>query len=220
MIPFIADLNNFFLFIGQIVITILVFILLVSLTASILIIYSFKTNRLLFPNFMLSIIILLEGVVKTILRFMRMDDSIVDRMAIQLKNRLSIGRFKEIPNDKSMIFFPQCLRNINCPSKLTSEGLQCINCGLCQIGNVKKKAEELGYQVFVVPGSSFIKRMVKKYKPVGILGVGCMLEIKNGLDMCSNIGVIGVGVELEKAGCVATELEWEELYKILNIEDD
>lgn len=207
--------TDLFVFIGQSVLIIVLFILFISLTTSILIVHSFITGRFLFPNFMLSIIVLLEGVLKAFFRLIRLDDSIIDKTAIQLQNRVSFRQFSGIPKDKRLIFFPQCLRDIECPSKLSSEGIQCINCGRCEIGIAKEKAENMGYKVFIVPGSSFIKRMVKKYRPKGIIGIGCRFEVKNGLDMCSNIGVVGVGIELNKSGCIATELEWDEFYALL-----
>lgn len=209
--------TDIFIFIGQLVVIISLSTLLISFITSILIVHSFITGRFLFPNFMLSIIILLEGVLKAIFRLVRLDDSIIDRTAIQLQNKVSFRQFYNIPNNERIIFFPQCLRSIECPSKLGPEGLQCINCGRCEIGNAKEKAEDLGYKVFIVPGSSFIKRMVKKYRPKGIIGIGCKFEVKNGLDMCSNIGVVGVGMELETSGCLATELNWEEFYKLLEL---
>jgi hypothetical protein len=207
--------TDIFVFIGQVVVIISLTTLFISLIASILIVYSFITGRFLFPNFMLSIIVLLEGVLKAIFRLVILDDSIIDRTAIQLQNKVSFRQFHKIPNNERMIFFPQCLRSIECPSKLSPEGLQCIKCGRCEIGNAKEKAEDLGYKVFIVPGSSFIKRMVEKYHPKGIIGIGCKFEVKNGLDMCSNIGLVGVGMELETSGCLATELDWEKFYELL-----
>lgn len=214
------SLNDVFILIGEAVIVFVIFIIMVSSFASILIIYSFKTSRFLFPNFMLSIIILLEGVVKAIFRLVRQDDSIVDHISIRLQNRVSMTRFKKIPINDRMIFFPQCLRSIDCPSKLSPEGIQCTNCGMCEISRAKERAEDMGYRVFIVPGSSFIKRMVKKYRPKGIIGVGCRFEAKSGLDMCSSIGVVGIGVELDTTGCVATQLKWDGFYRVLEIESN
>ena len=63
------------------------------------------------------------------------------------------------------IFMPQCVRSTECPAKLTPEGIKCVNCGRCSVGEAKKYAEGLGYRFFIVPGSSFIKRIIKKYRP-------------------------------------------------------
>jgi hypothetical protein len=135
-------------------------------------------------------------------------------VGISLKNKISLRKFKETPVNKRMIFFPQCLRAVTCPSKLSPEGMQCTNCG-CDVGNAKKSAEALGYKVFIVPGSSFIKRLVRKHKPSAILGVGCMTEVKAGLEMCERLNLYGVGLVLEKAGCVSTVLDWDKFYEFI-----
>jgi len=77
------------------------------------------------------------------------------------------------------------------------------------------RAERLGYRVFIVPGSSFIERVVKIYRPQAILGVGCKAEVKNGLDVFQGRGVAAVGITLKRAGCVSTDLDWDVLYEHL-----
>ena len=72
----------------------------------------------------------------------------------------------------------------------------------------------MGYRVFIGPGSSFIKRMVKKYRPGGIIGVGCILEVKEGLDLCDRLGIPGMGVVTLKDGCVETCVNWSEVFDV------
>lgn len=208
------EFEPLFTIIGQAVVYLVIFLFIIAVTVSLLIAYSFKTERFIFPNFMLFSITLLETVVKALFRLAKMDDSIVDDVGISLKNKISLRKFRDTTINKRMIFFPQCLRAATCPSKLSPEGMQCINCG-CDLGNAKKSAEALGYRVFIVPGSSFIKRLVRKHKPEAILGVGCMTEVKAGLEMCERLDLFGVGLVLEKAGCVSTVLDWDKFYEFI-----
>jgi len=108
------------------------------------------------------------------------------------------------------------LRSTECPAKLTPEGIACIGCGRCDIGEAKKFSEKMGYKLFIVPGSSFIKRIIKKYRPRGIIGVGCQMEIKEGLDLCHRYGLPAVGVPLLQNGCVSTKLDWDQFYDTLS----
>jgi hypothetical protein len=212
------ELESLFRVIGEAVVYFALFFLIVAVLGSLLIVYSFKTERFVFPNFMLFSITLLENVVKALFRFVKMDDSIVDIVGISLKNKISLRKFRETPVDKRMIFFPQCLRAVTCSSKLSQEGMQCTNCG-CELGKAKKNAEDIGYKVFIVPGSSFIKRLVRKHKPEAILGVGCMTEVKAGLEMCERLNLSGVGIVLEKAGCVSTVLDWDRFYEFIEFDE-
>jgi len=72
----------------------------------------------------------------------------------------------------------------------------------------------MGYRVFVVPGSSFIKRMVKKYRPKAIIGVGCLSEVKEGIDMADKMGLVAMGVVTAKEGCVETFVSWADVYEM------
>lgn len=213
------EIESLFTIIGEVVVYLAAFLLLLAIVGSFLIGYSFKTEKFIFPGFMLFSITLLETLVKALFRFIKMDDSIVDNVGITLKNKISLRKFRDTPIKERLIFFPQCLRALNCPSKLSSEGMQCISCGACEIGKAKKTAEMLGYKVYIVPGSSFIRRLVLKHKPSAILGVGCMTEIKAGLEMCEKIQLFGVGMVLEKAGCVSTVLDWDKFYKFIEMEN-
>lgn len=209
--------ESFYLVIGQIIVYFFLIIVVMTVFIAIFVIYSFRTGKFPFPNVVLSGTLVLEGLVKALFRLFEIDDSIVDNVVIRLRNKISLKRFESLPFDKKAIFLPQCLRSVDCPAKLSPEGIQCINCGQCNIGGTKKILEHLGYMVFVVPGSSFIKRMIVKYKPGAILGVGCISELKGGLDLCHRFGVPAVAIPLDKDGCVSTTLDWDVFYHTTKI---
>jgi len=212
------EIDSLFILIGKIVIFGAVVLLILAVLGSLLIAYSFKTERFIFPNFMLFSITVLETIVKAMFRLVGVDDSIVDDVGIALKNKISLRKFRETPINKRLIFLPQCLRAADCPSKLSPEGMKCIDCGHCEVGHAIKSAEIIGYKVFIVPGSSFIKRLVRKHKPNAILGVGCITEIKAGLEMCEKLNLFGVGLVLDRAGCVSTTLNWDNFYEFIEID--
>ena len=56
--------------------------------------------------------------------------------------------------------------------------------------------------------------MVRKYHPKAILGVGCISEVKEGLEMADKLGLISMGVVTLKEGCVETMVNWEEVLEI------
>lgn len=202
-------------------------LLLVSLALSALIIliillllaYSFRTGNILFPNVMVTGIMFFEGPIRIILRTLRVDDTRMDLITIRMKNQAIYPMFRKIPYNKRAIFLPQCLRSITCPAVLSPEGIKCRSCGACGISEARKEAEKLGYMFFVVPGSSFIMRMVQKYKPEGIIGVGCMYEVRDGLDIMHSHRIPAIGVMLERSGCVNTQLDWDRLFAAMHAID-
>src|SRR4030066_2308014 len=142
------EIEPLFTLIGKAVVYFAAFLLIIAIVGSFLIGYSLKTEKFIFPGFMLFSITLLETLVKALFRLIKMDDSIVDDVGIALKNKISLRKFRETPVNKRLIFFPQCLRAVDCPSKLSPDGMKCINCGHCEVGNAIKSAESIGYKVF------------------------------------------------------------------------
>jgi len=106
---------------------------------------------------------------------------------------------------------------MECPSALTTEGLICKRCNRCDIGRSIDELEGQGCKVFIVPGSTFVKRLIKKYHPKGIVGVGCLMEVKEGLEMTDRIGLIAMGVITSKDGCVETVLDWNALSDVVSM---
>jgi len=177
-----------------------------------------KTRKVLIPSATLFIVDLLEVPLKRILWIFRSDEEFLDRMAIEIRNRIYRNQFLKTPYHERMLFLPQCLRNPKCPAALTPEGIMCVNCGRCGIGRIKEEAEKLGYRVFIAPGSTLIKRMVKKYRPKAILGVGCFMEVKEGSKMVASINLPVQGIILKSDGCVDTRADIIELMETLKSE--
>ena len=208
-------LNQLFYLIGQAVVLLAAAVLIISILVALLILYSFKTGNFFAARYMLLGIMLLEDVIKARFWVARADDSIMNDVGVRLRNYINTKKFLNTPYEKRFIFIPQCLRSVQCPAKLTPEGIMCVNCGRCGIGEAKKYAEGMGYKLFIVPGSSFIKRIIKKYRPGAIVGVGCHMEIKEGLDLCHSHGIPARGVPLSTSGCVATSIDWEAFYEAI-----
>ncbi len=129
---------------------------------------------------------------KAFFRLVGLEDREMLTFFIKIHNAMNANAFSLVPLAQRAIFVPQCLRSAKCPAHLTPEGLKCVNCGQCTVGEAKILLEKLGYRIFVIPGSSFIKRMVKKYHPKAIVGVGCLTEVKEGIDMADKIGLISM----------------------------
>lgn len=200
--------------IGEATIIIILGILLVSFVLVIISLYSIKKGRLYFPRLIRAGIVLFEGNMKAFFRLLGLEDREMLTFIIQLHNAMSANAFSKIPINERAIFFPQCLRSAKCPAHLTPEGLKCVNCGQCSVGEATTNLQKMGYRIFIVPGSSFIKRMVKKYRPKAIIGVGCLSEVKDGIDMADKMGLLVMGVVTLKEGCVETLVSWQDVYEV------
>lgn len=209
-------MDQLFYLVGKVVLMLAILVLALSILGALLIMYSFKTGHFFAARFMLISISLLESVIKALFWFVRADDAIVDDVGVRLRNYINRKKFLRIPHSERFIFMPQCVRSTECPAKLTPEGIRCVSCGRCRVGEAQRFAEGLGYKFFVVPGSSFIKRIIKNYRPKAIVGVGCQMEIKEGLDLCHSHDIPAMGVPLSHAGCVSTTLDWDKFYDTIS----
>jgi len=206
--------NHLIYLIGEITIITILGALIIAFILVIISLYSIKQKRLYFPEQIKSGLVFLEGLMKGMFRFFGLEDRELYTFFIKLINSMNSAEFARIPVAERAIFVPQCLRSSKCPAHLTPEGLKCRNCGQCDVGEARLLLERMGYKVFIVPGSSFIKRMVKKYRPKAIIGVGCLAEVKEGIDMADKMGLVVMGIVTLKEGCVETIANWQEIYEI------
>lgn len=206
--------NNLMFLIGEVTVLVILGALVTAFILVIISIYSIRKGRLYFPTLIRSGLVFLEGIMKAFFRLLGLEDREMLSFLIKLHNAMNTAAFERIPVSERAIFMPQCLRSSKCPAHLTPEGLKCRSCGQCTIGQVRPVLEKMGYRIFIVPGSSFIKRMVKKYHPQAIIGVGCLSEVKEGIDMADKMGLVVMGVVTLKEGCVETLVNWADIFEV------
>ena len=206
--------NHLMLLIGQVTVFIVLAALIISFILVVISIYSIRKKKLYFPRLIKAGLVFLEGMMKAMFRLLGLEDREMLAFFIKLHNTMNAADFGRVPVAERAIFMPQCLRSSQCPAHLTPEGLKCKACGQCTVGEARTLLERLGYRIFIVPGSSFIKRMARKYRPKAILGIGCLAEVKEGIDMADKMGLVVMGVVTLKEGCVETIVNWSDVYEV------
>jgi uncharacterized protein len=200
--------------VGEIALLLVLGIIIIALTMVAITFLSIKRGKFYLPRVLQAGFAFLDGVVRALCRLLGMEDRDLTAFFINLHNEINGPAFSRIPVVSRAIFLPQCLRSSTCPAELTPEGLLCHRCGKCEIGTSVVRLEEIGYRVYIVPGSTFVKRIIKKYRPKAIIGVGCLMEVKEGLEMADGYGLISMGVVNFRDGCVETLANWAEIMKI------
>jgi hypothetical protein len=174
-----------------------------------------KTKKIIFPKLTLILIYLFEGFLKSLFMLLGLKKELVALFIIDVFNKYFYDKFKK--TKKRILFLPQCLRSAQCPAPATPYGIRCLKCGKCKIKDIIEFAEKLGYKVCVATGGTMVKRVMAKEKPEGVVGVGCIFEVKEGLELCHLYGIPAQGVILSKDGCVETDVDVNELYRVLEI---
>lgn len=141
-----------------------------------------------------------------------------DLVDIQVKNLTYRQRF-EMSRSKAL-FLPHCARKYvdnRCRAEFDPDvpTYRCRRCSSdCQINQASRIAEELGYDVYVVPGGSCIPKIIKKHNYDGVVGVACGEEIRLAYTYL-NENIAAQAVPLIKNGCANTIFSMESLQKIL-----
>lgn len=203
--------------IGEIAFLAVLALLAFSLALGIIVTVSTRKGRFYFPRILRPGFVIAGSLVRGICRLLGVEDKDLTLFLISLHNRMNMESFASTPVEERAVFLPQCLRSSKCPSSLSPEGLVCQHCGRCEVDSGVNRLEKMGYQVFICPGSTFVKRMAKKYRPKAIIGVGCLMEVREGLEMADKMGMIAQGVVTLKDGCVETTVDWDQVVDVASI---
>lgn len=210
--------NSIVYLLGELVLLILVLWIILAVVISGLVALSIRKKKMYFPKLLRPVLTLMEGTVKLICQMFGVESSQMMEFLINIDNQMNYSAFAKVPVEKRAVFIPLCLRSAKCPARLSPDvGISCISCGKCPLGDAIPVLKEAGYMPFIIPGSTFIKRLVKTYHPEAMIGVGCMMEVKEGLELGRKISMTTIGVVTLTDGCVETTMDYDQLMKAASI---
>lgn len=211
-------LSDIFQIIGQSTILIIVILFILFVIVLILGKTLIKKDILILPKLIIFIIDCFYSPLKSLSKRLGFDDNLVDQVGVEVRNKVNKNRFDSIPPEKKIIVLPHCLRAAACEATLKESGIKCTYCNKCAIGIIKQKAEPMGYKVFIVPGSSFIKKIIKQNKFESVVGVACYEDLN--LTMMALADFYPQGVLLSRAGCFETKVDLKTLFEVIGYEKD
>ncbi|MDD3246247.1 MAG: DUF116 domain-containing protein [Methanosarcina sp.] len=142
--------------------------------------------------------------------FVKFSDSrILDKWMASLKNMAHKSAF--VKTRKRIILAPHCMRALDCPAHSTREGIQCKSCGKCVFAQLKKDSEKYGYKLFILTGSSFVKRILQMEKADGVLLIACDYELNKVMRAIKSKKIVTYGVPMERDGCFGTEVDYQKV---------
>lgn len=197
---------------GKLFVYLAVLVFLVTTLALSIGAYSFRRHQIMFPNFVLFMLYLFYSPAKWICRVFYIKEELVDDILIEFRNALLLDRFKHVKERRTVIL-PQCMRHPECRARCDPIlGYECKQCGKCDIGRIAEAAEKYDFKVFVVPGGSFVRKILKVYKPGSCLGVACRTELTESMQEVAKIVPVQ-GVCLLRDGCYDTRADVDEVIR-------
>jgi len=201
---------------GKFLIALIIVFILLLVMIFVAFVRFMNQKKTIHPNLLLTLIQILYNPLTLIAEVFSIEPDVIDRIFLKLNNSVTYDDFATTDLDKRIVILPQCMRDSDCPAKLSAfDGFHCKACGMCQIGEIKNLAEGLGMKLFVVPGGSFAKRILKIHRPEAVVGIACFNELYEGLLNASLFNIQSQGVPLIRQGCVATALDYNALLDVV-----
>ena len=130
-------------------------------------------------------------------------------------------REKFLKTRKRALLLPHCARKYmdsRCKAKFYPEPAyyKCMHCSAdCRINRASRLGEKKGYDVYVLPGGSCVRKILTRRGYEGVVGVACCEEIKLAGEFLESLKMPAQAVPLIKNGCSGTKFSMETLEKTL-----
>lgn len=210
------DLPNYFAVLGVIFVIAIIVLVILFLVTSILLYTIIKKKKIIRPRTTLFLVDTLYFPLKRLFVSFNLDESVVDQIEIDIRNKILGEEYFSSNLKNRIVVFPYCLRSTECKAKVSPEvGVKCIKCGKCKIGDFKEICDQNSIKVFVAPGGSFVKRVLKKHPTSSVLLVACHVELNEMMRILSTKKIPEYGVLLNKTGCIETDVDMELVKEIL-----
>ena len=130
---------------------------------------------------------------------------------IAVSNLLFSHRSIRVPADRLLVVTPHCLQLASCPHKITRDPNNCKRCGGCNIGDLMKLSEEMGFHFFVATGGTLARQIVKEIRPKAVLAIACERDLMSGIQDVYPLPAVGVLNIRPNGPCYNTKVDMEEV---------
>ncbi len=125
---------------------------------------------------------------------------------VHVNNAFVVVLKKRFLPKEVLILLPHCLQNTECNIRVTVDINNCIECGKCNISELKKLAQRTGVKIAIATGGTLARRIIIKNKPRFIIAVACERDLVDGLQDVFPIPVYGVLNDRPEGPCINTRV--------------
>jgi hypothetical protein len=135
---------------------------------------------------------------------------------IAVSNLIFMKSRIKVPANKLLVLVPHCLQLATCPHKITRDPNNCKRCGGCNIGDLVKLSEELGFVFFVATGGTLARQVVINNRPQAVLAIACERDLMSGIQDVYPLPAVGVLNIRPNGPCYNTRVNMDEVRKVLS----
>lgn len=107
-------------------------------------------------------------------------DSIIESFLI-FNNETVLAERNGVPNSAILVLLPHCLQKDDCTVRITTDIINCEECGGCDIARIKKVVTGYKVDAAVATGGTLARKIIATKKPDVILAVACHRDLVEGL---------------------------------------
>ncbi len=130
---------------------------------------------------------------------------------VAVSNVLFARRGIKVPAERLLVITPHCLQLASCPHKITRDPNNCKRCGQCNIGDLMKLSDELGFKFLVATGGTLARQMVKEARPKAVLAIACERDLMSGIKDVYPLPAVGVLNIRPNGPCYNTRVDMNEI---------
>ena len=135
---------------------------------------------------------------------------------IAVSNLIFMKSRIKVPAKKLLVLVPHCLQLATCPHKITRDPNNCKRCGGCNIGDLMKLSEEMGFVFFVATGGTLARQVVINNRPQAVLAIACERDLMSGIQDVYPLPAVGVLNIRPNGPCYNTRVDIDEVKKTLS----
>jgi len=156
--------------------------------------------------------------IKRFMSKMGFSETSVDRVYLEFKNELSRDTFEATNLSERVLLLPHCMMDTDhCEAERIGMGYECGKCGRCDLEGLTVLAEEFGYDHYIVPGGSMVRKIVEDMDYEVAIGVACFPELIDANRYMEKNGMKMLMAELNEDGCFMTSVHVPEVERLMRM---
>jgi len=141
-------------------------------------------------------------------------------LAVMVSNEAWSSVVGSIPFERRILLLPKCFRDVEgCPAQIDELGVLCEECGRCDIGDIMREAESLGYSVLVSEGTTAVSMLLSSGQVECVIGVGCVHSFERSFPAVLRDAIPAMAVPLQNSNCLNSTIDREWLSDVLSLKN-
>lgn len=135
---------------------------------------------------------------------------------VKLNNFFIMKRIANSKIEKVLLILPHCVQSPDCKIRVTNSVENCVSCGKCKIGEIKKSLHrDFNVEIKIASGGTVARQCIKEEKPTFVIAVACERDLISGIVDAAPFPVYGIFNRIVGKQCCGTDFSVEEINKLI-----